>query len=135
MEKLIKKSLLLFVTVLLSVAAASCSKDKDDEPGTSTDTSTDPLVGTWVEKNSSMPYTLILNADHTGTISFDTSSRALLTDHFNWSTVTSDGSTYLNTIHTSGDVIFENVQNLYVLAGNELIVLINGYQINFTRAR
>lgn len=135
MEKLIKKSLLLFVTVLLSVAAASCSKDKDDEPNAPADTSTDPLVGTWVEKSTFMPYTLVLNADHTGTISYDTSSRALITDHFNWSTVTSEGSTYLNIIHTSGDVIFENVQNLYVLAGNELVVLIDDSQVNFTRAR
>ncbi|MDE6126580.1 MAG: hypothetical protein K2G30_06460 [Muribaculaceae bacterium] len=131
MKTLRKIAGLLIVMVMMAVSTSSCSDDDDDK------TPSDTLVGTWVEKSSTMPFTLVLKSDHTGTISYDTSSRALLTDHFNWSTNDSGSECYLNIIHTSGDVIFENVVNPYVLAGNELIVIMSldgySYQANFTR--
>lgn len=134
MKTLRKIAGLLIVMVMMAVATSSCSDDDDDDK-----TTKDTLVGTWVEKSSTMPFTLVLKSDHTGTMSYDTSSRALLTDHFNWSTNDSGGESYLNIIHTSGDVIFEKVVNPYVLAGNELIVILtfNGstYQANFTRKK
>lgn len=103
--------------VFMAATVSSCSDDDDVEL-------TETIVGTWVEKDTKMPFTLILNGDHTGSISIDTSARALLTDHFNWSTsVSSDGTNVLNVIHSSGDVIIRSIVNQYVLAGNELILL------------
>lgn len=116
MKAYLKLAGVFFVMIFMAVSFTSCGDDDDEF--------TESLVGTWIEKTDSMPFTLVLNADHTGYISYDTSSRALLTDHFNWSTKDgSDGTSQLNIIHTSGDIIFESVQNRYILAGNELILI------------
>lgn len=145
MEKSIKFFLMLFACLAMSVTFTSCGDDDDDEPkpaesGTSATTNT--LVGTWVEKDvETMPFTLVLNSDHTGYMSYDTSARALLTDRFNWSTTEADGNTYLNIIHTSGDSFIYSIKNQYILAGNELILGFyygnsssnSFYQANFKR--
>ncbi len=130
MKAFLKLAGVFFVIVFMAAAVSSCGDDDEEF--------TETIVGTWVEKNSKMPFTMVLNADHTGTISYDTSSRALLTDHFNWSTsVAADGAHLLNVIHTSGDVIIGSVVNEYVLAGNELILIFDlgdqTYRADFTR--
>lgn len=131
MKAFLKLAGVFFVMVFMAVTVSSCGDDDDEE-------FTETIVGTWVEKDSKMPFTMILNADHTGTISYDTSSRALLTDHFNWSTsVASNGANLMNVIHTSGDIIIESVVNEYVLAGNELIMIFDyddqTYRADFSR--
>lgn len=123
--------IVLMVVVMLSTAACSSDDKEDVAPS-------NQLVGTWVESDVSYaPFTLILNKDNTGSLSYDTNSRALLTDHFSWSTSQSDGYTYLNIVHTSGDLIVNSVVNQYVLAGNSLVILFNiqgeRYQANFVR--
>ncbi len=137
MKQTFKLLSMLLAVFAMNFTFTSCGDD--DEPTSDTEFK-ETIVGTWVEKDSDIPFTLILNADHTGSISYDTSSRALMTDRFTWSTsTTSSGVNILNTIHTSGDLIFRSVQNQYVLAGNELILLFDfgtdgvSYQANFTR--
>lgn len=115
--------------LMMAVSFASCEKEKEER---------DPLVGTWVEKTTIMPYTLELRGDYTGSLSYDTSARALLTDNFNWSATSAGGENYLNVIHTGGDLLIYKVLNPYVLAGNELIVILtdsdgDSYQVNFRR--
>lgn len=131
---------MMLVIVFASVTFTSCSDDDDDDvvtPVEDTSKPSDPLVGTWVEKTSTMPFTLVLMENKTGYLSYDTTSRALLTDHFSWSTTESGGMTYINMIHTGGDNIIYSVVNRYVLAGDELILVfeVNGidYQANFQR--
>lgn len=131
MKTFLKLAGVFCVMVFMAITVSSCGDDDDKE-------FTETIVGTWVEKDTTMPFTMILNADHTGSISYDTSSRALLTDNFNWSTsVASDGTNQLNVIHTSGDLIIESVVNNYVLAGNELIFIFkfdgSTYRADFTR--
>lgn len=94
MEKLIKKSLLLFVTVLLSVAAASCSKDKDDEPGIDLQPGqTNDLVGTWTQTNSAgTVIDVTFNANATGSVEYTFTTGSKNTEFFEYSYKTdSDG--------------------------------------------
>lgn len=122
--------------MLVFVLLTSACGDKDEPP-----TPSNPLVGTWTEIHvSQMPFTLVLNSDNTGTISYDTSSRALMTDRFNWSVQeSSNGTSYMNIVHTGGDLIIHSVVNQYVLAGNSLILLFdftgdgNYYQADFVK--
>lgn len=125
----------MILAFLILAVTTSCSDDKDNDK----DTPSEGLIGTWVEKTSVMPFTLVLKSDNTGYITFDTSSRAVLTDYFDWSETTYNGEPVLNVIHTKGDVIIESVINPYVLAGNELIIISSimesTTQWNFTRKK
>lgn len=94
MEKLIKKSLLLFVTVLLSVAAASCSKDKDDEPGIDLQPGqTNDLVGTWTQTNSAGTIIdVTFNSNATGSVEYTYTTGSKNIEFFEYSYKTdSDG--------------------------------------------
>lgn len=94
MEKLIKKSLLLFVSVLLSVAAASCSKDKDDEPGIDLQPGqTNDLVGTWTQTNSAGTIIdVTFNSNATGSVEYTYTTGSKNIEFFEYSYKTdSDG--------------------------------------------
>lgn len=87
MEKLIKKSLLLFVSVLLSIASASCSKDKDDEPGIDLQPGqTNDLVGTWTQTNSAgTVIDVTFNANATGSVEYTYTTGSQSTEFFEYS--------------------------------------------------
>lgn len=138
--KIFKAFFCVAVLCVLTLGLSSCSKDKDEPANGS-------LVGTWIEDGSSAPFILVLKSDHTGSISYDVDlgrgdvdgqSRANLSvcDYFVWQEdEDSDKNTYLNILHSSGDVIFEDVINRYVKVGNQMKLHVNdtfGF-VDFTR--
>lgn len=109
---------MLFVTAAM---APSCSKE-DAEPEKVIE-EVNPLIGTWVEDDSSVPYILTLNQDNSGSIEFSSATRASIAfyQYFRWSQgVASTGVTYVNILTTSGDEILSDGRYEYTVIGNKM---------------
>lgn len=128
MKAYLKLAGVFFVMIFMAVSFTSCGDDDEEFK--------ESLVGTWVS-NDDPSFTLILNADHTGEISYTTYGSPARIDRFDWSTTSGINGMQLNVIHTWGDEIIQSTINNYVLARNGLILTFqfNGgtRSVQFTR--
>ncbi len=120
----------LFVCVMVAACFTACSDDEPEnnegqEQEQPQPIEKDPLIGTWIEDDSDVPYTLILNENGQGSISAaiteNAPSRVVLTitQNFQWTKgVTADGITYVNILTISGDEILDDGRYSYTIMGN-----------------
>lgn len=107
----------------------SCGDDDEDEPDPVTEETVDPLIGTWIEDDDEIPYTLVFSENSRGSVQFEISgdnapARATIVvrQSFQWSKgVSADGVTYVNILTTSGDEILEDGRYSYTIIGNSMM--------------
>lgn len=100
MKKMIKASVLLLVSVILSVSFSSCSKDDDDEPEVDGGSigQVSGVVGTWSQTNSyGTVIDVTFSANNTGSITYTYPSGSQSVEFFEYKyKVDSDGDETIN---------------------------------------
>ena len=135
MEKLLSRFFVVLFMALATVGMTSCSGDDDDEPK---DKAEPTIVGSWIQEDSELPYSLTFTEGGTGTLSVtiidDSRATLTMTQYFSYSTsVSSTGITFFTLVHNSGDVLFNNGRWNYDLVENGKRLVLNDGELIFKR--